>query len=92
MSLAAIQTDLAAARAAILEDDYASALRYALAAQALLAATPDQQDGEHRLAFQQTGSEVASLIASIRRQQAAANAASTSFTRRRNVTYANPST
>jgi hypothetical protein len=74
MSVATINADMAAARTALLAGDYGTAMSYALAAQALLAAMPrisgGGAQGRNELEWDPRG--IAGFIASLRKQQAGA--------------------
>lgn len=64
MSLSQLQADWSAARTALLAADYDTALRYALAVQGALLATPDQRHGDRSLGFRQQ--DVSAFIAEVK--------------------------
>lgn len=74
MSVAQINSNMAAASAALLDGDYATALTYALAAQALCAAMPRMSHGSatgrNELEYSQQG--IAAFIANLQRARAGA--------------------
>ena len=87
MSVATINADMAAARAALLSGDYATALSYALAAQALIAAMPHMvQRDRDELQYDQRG--VDQFVRQVRRQQAASAGLQATKLVRRNPVYA----
>lgn len=90
MSLATINTYAAAAAAAVLSGDYATAIRYALACKPLLAALADSERHDQSLKWANT-QQIDGFVTECRREQAAASVASDGL-RASRVTYANPTT
>ena len=86
MSLAQINTKMAAAVAALEAGDYATALTNALCAQGLVAASPTSEHGNDKISWQDN--KIADFVANVRRAQAADTASG--GMQQTKVTYVRP--
>ena len=83
--LTAVDSDMEAARAALLSGDYATALDYATAAQGRLAIIPSTETARNRVLFERKADSIQAFITNVRRRQGAAQGVQTS-----KITYARP--